>query len=180
MNLNETGQLEDRLRRLPLREPSAALDARIASLARRPTLARRRRPRVAGLALTATVLAASLLVLATWRAGIESRDGPLPIASSEKGDKPHSLHDGPRGASHNALFSKDAIAREEGPETVRIEQIWSAVAATEIIGRDNALPMQRVSRQVVRRVRLIDARRHVQMEWSIPGKQTVVAPLEFN
>ena len=164
MNPDESDQLEDRLRRLPLREPSAELDARIASLAR-PVAVRRGQRRVAGLAVTAAAVAASLLVLVVWHTGHDGgnpRNEPLPITARPKQPP------------------EQPATRHEAPAPVHIEEVWSAVAATEIVDRGDAPPVQRVSRQMVRRVRLIDARHHVRMEWSIPSEQTFDAPLEFN
>lgn len=65
-------------------------------------------------------------------------------------------------------------------EPIQIEQVWSSLAANDVVRTEPARPMQRVQRQVHRRVQWIDPQRHVYIEWNIPSEQSALVPLEFN
>ena len=170
MNPDETRQLEDRLRRLALRAPSPELDARIAAWQGPAAAGRRRRP-IAGVATAAAAVAVCLVATVLWRpwpegAGTAQRDRPGPEV---RGDKPRgSVPDEREGTGP---------ARSE---PLRIEQVWSTVSAGEIVTREDGPPMQRLSRQAVRRIELIDDSRHVRIQWNIPSRQSVLMPLEYN
>ena len=173
VNPDEARQLEDRLRRLPLRTPSPELDARIASL-RPPVVARRTRRRVVGVATAAAAVAVCLLVTVLWRPWPEGA-GTAHRSGDRAGDKL------PAAARQDRPRPEPAPVEPQRPsEPLRIEQVWSTVSAGEIVTRDGGAPMQRLSRQAVRRVRVIDDSRHVRIQWNIPSQQSVLMPLEFN
>lgn len=65
-------------------------------------------------------------------------------------------------------------------EPIQIEQVWSTLAANNVVRTEASRPMQRVERQVHRRVQWIDPQRHVHIEWNIPSEQSAMVPLEFN
>ena len=175
MNINpdEARQLEDRLRRLPLRTPSPALDARIASLPR-PVVARRTRRRVVGVAVAAASVAVCLVVTVLWRPWHEGA-GTAHRIGDRSGDKR------PVGGHQDHPGLRPAPSEPRRPsEPLRIEQVWSTVSAGEIVTREGGPPMQRLSRQAVRRIQLIDDSRHVRIQWNIPSQQSVLMPLEYN
>ncbi len=167
MNPDEIGQdidrLEDRLRRLPLHSPPATLDARIARIGS-PVAGRGLRRRLAGLTLAAAAVAASLAVMIAGGLRHQEPDGPPPAVA------------------RNGPTVQDPVGSQQQPPDlpVRIEQVCSTLSAGEIVTREGAPPMQRLSRQVVRRVQVIDDSRHVRIEWSIPSRESVLMPLEYN
>jgi hypothetical protein len=168
MNPDETRQLEDLLRRLPLRTPSPELDARIASL-RPVAIARRTRRPVAGVVVAAAAVAVCLLATVLWQPGRKE------AGTAQRSDE-QAGHVG--NVPHEKAASPSAAQRPSRP--LRIEQVWATVSAGEIVMREGGPPMQRLSRQALRRIQVIDASRHVRIEWNIPSRQSVLMPLEFN
>lgn len=169
MNPDPFQDLEDRLRALPRCGPSAGLDARIAALRagapERPAAVAPRRPgRPALWAAAALALAGCLgavLAARLWNAdGNGVQPGPLaqPPRAAPDGDAP------------------GTVRRDQ----VQIEQVWSAVSPGEVVAEEGAPPVQRFERRVVRHVQVIDASRHVRIEWKIPRRETVELPLEYN
>ncbi len=162
MNPQDLDQIEARLRRLPLRGPSADLHARVAALGM-PRARLRPWRRLAVAAASAAALAGCLAAILVWRShpGDEAAGlpGPAVPAKVEPQPSPPPVHTS---------------------QPIHIEQVWTAVSAREVVPRDGAPPVERLERQVVRHIRVIDQDRHVEMEWSIPTKETVVVPLEYN
>lgn len=161
--------VEDVLRRLPLRQPSAGLDERVRAACPPPRDWRRRAALGAALAATA-VLAAGL----AWFY--------FPGAA---GDGSNRRDAGPNGRAVAHVSPTPPTVAQVNENTaasapVRIEQVWSTVASTEVLARGNDTPVERVHQRVVRRVQWIDDREHVRIQWSMPSEHTVVVPLDYN
>jgi hypothetical protein len=168
MNPKEMEVLEEMLRRMPLRQPSKSLDRRVR--AARPRALRLRRWFVWGGALTALAAAAALLIAGASLVGV-----PIPgFGPADEGQ----LAGGAAGVEPEVPGA--APAQEARRDGIRIEQVWSALAANDVVMVDDAQPMRRVQRQVYRRVQWIDPERDVRIEWNIPSEQSVLVPLEYN
>jgi hypothetical protein len=160
MSHDELEPIEALLRGQSLRKPSPELDSRIRAVQRKPARPRNRLA-VAGVLAASLAVAAGLLAMVLLRG--------LPGGREEQAQAPPH----PPEATGTA-------EGERAPAPIRIEQVWSSVAENEVVLPNDAPPAHRVRQQVVRHVRWIDERQHVQIEWNIPSEQTALVPLEYN
>ena len=175
MRRDETEQLEDLLRGLPLRRPSSELDQRVCSVWRART-ARWRRLTVGGAVVASAALAASILWMIVLLRGPVAGPGRGPTERVERPKVADATPRPPEPADRRSVTGRG----DRPAEPVRIEQVWSTLAANEVVVPVDALPIRRVHRQIMRHVRWIDERRNVHIEWNIPGEETVVVPLQYN
>jgi hypothetical protein len=183
MNPKEIEALEALLRAMPLAEPSEGLDRRVR--ASNPAVARRRRRLAWTGALAACAAAAAVLLAVLGHLGPpreREQPGPVgPVASDDAPDirapeePPTHLAGDPTPTPPDAPPSPDPQT-----EVIHIEQVWSAVASHDVLVLDGPRPVQRVERQVYRRVQWIDPDRNVHIEWNIPSTQSALMPLEYN
>ncbi|HUT13952.1 MAG TPA: hypothetical protein VMY42_25910 [Thermoguttaceae bacterium] len=167
--------IEDLIRDLPLRRPSSELDDRLASVWPARAVVRRRW-KIGAAVAAAAALAAGLVVMLLRnpegdlaREPIAPRGGPAVAEAVPQPEEPEDLPS-----------VKEPQDRPSQP--ICIEQLWSVPASgqQEVVLRDEAPPMRRVSHQVVRHVRWIDEPNNVHIEWNIPSRQEVLVPLQYN
>jgi hypothetical protein len=164
--------LEELLRQLPLRQPSANLDERVRAARPQPRTWGRRAG--LGAALAATVaLAAGLVWIVFHGPGGGGSDG-RPGGSNGRAVASATQH-----PSAQYVVAQQTTERTP-PAPIRIEQVWSTLAAAGVVTRGDEPPVQRLHQQVVRRVQWIDDREHVRIQWNMPSEQTVLVPLEYN
>jgi len=142
-------QIEQELRRLPLRRPPDRLDQRITQAGVHALAARRRRLMLFRSAFC-VVAAACLVAVAVvdWRQ--------------------------PGGQQAGSVFP-DGTAYTA---PIQIEQVWSSVA-TEPDMLDGQGQAVRVQHHVVRQIRWIDEARNIRIQWDFPSVHTETMPLEY-
>jgi hypothetical protein len=164
MNEDRYEELERLLQSVPLAEPSAELDRRVAALWQ-AAAPRRRRWKLPAMLTAAAAVAAGLLLVITqpWQPRGEQPAG-APIAPLVAGLPPATTAPVERSLS----------------QPVRIERTWSALRSKEVVRTEGAVPMQRIQRQVLRQVQWFDGEEHARIEWTIPSEETDLVPLEYN
>jgi|GEM_PF-2560300 len=143
-------QIEQELRRLPLRRPPARLDGTVAQ-AGVDALAARRRRRIVVRSALCVVAAACLLAVAAVM------DWPQP-----------------GGKQADSAF-RDGTAYTA---PIQIEQVWSSVT-TEPDMLDGEGQVVRVQHYVVRQIRWIDEARNIRIQWDFPSVHAETMPLEY-
>ncbi len=160
----EREPIEDVLRRLPLREPSAGLDERVRAACPLPGYLDRRAAVGAAVAAMAVLAAGLVWFHFHGMAGDDNNGGP----------------NGRTMASVSPPGGAEVAESTLAAAPVRIEQVWSKVASTEVLARGNQPPVERVHQRVMRRVQWIDDQEHVRIQWSVPSEHTVLVPLDYN
>ena len=166
MNDGNLEQLEDLLRKLPLRRPSPELDRRVEAVWRARS-SRWTRWTVAATVATVAAAAAGLLLMLTWDSA-ENGSADRGAAAVVDAEKPPSRQPVP------------LTPEVSPPQPILIEKVWTTQSTAGGVVHDGDVPMQRVHQQIVRHVRWIDEQNHVSIEWTIPSDQTVLVPLEYN
>ena len=165
MNEREIEQLEALLQALPLREPSAELDRRVAALGQ-PAATPRVQIRRRGLKRAAWA-AAALVTTAAAIIGVCLLQLP----------------------AHRGSVALPAVAQTTPPvyaapkvSPVQIEQTWSVPTSHELVASETEgeAPVSRVQKQVVRHVEWIDEQQHVYLQWTMPGEEVSEEALEYN
>ncbi len=139
--------VENLLRRMPLRRPSAALDARI--LALRP---KHRRVWIVSLAGGALAAAAAVLLALALPRGSET-GAPVPPSASST---PASM----------------ALATPRAP--VEFQENYSQVSYEGVVAPDNVTPLQQFRRHTVERVQWVDAARGLKFETTTPRDEIIL------
>jgi hypothetical protein len=148
--------LEDLLRRVPLRRPSEDLDRRVLAEAAAPAA----RPRVFRWAATALAAAAAVaLAVAGWQ------------WLSMQGNEHHKAY-GPA--------SPGVVQADGHDEPIRIEQVWSAVEPRGVVMIDDQTPARGFVRRTVNRVQVIDEKQNIRVEYTIPREDYVYVPVGYD
>lgn len=170
MNDREIEQLEDLLRRQPLRTASPRLDQRMQALwmrnqAAAPPLGRGRPWRASRRAVWSVAAAAGLaLAVSLWLHVRPSGPGSAPVPA----------------ASLSQPMAQATTPRAATPP-VHIERIWTRLAVgDEPVRVEQAPPERRIRPEQVRQVQWIDAPRGVRIQWTISSGAAGTKPVEYN
>lgn len=168
----EWAAIEDLLRRMPLRQPGADLDARVYATLRGRSRERSRRLsmiRQACLGVAAAVaVAAGVAPLATrlWEAG-SAAVKPVAIAA-ERPVEPTPPSAQPARSAAPVKVSRPALPG------LRVERTVARVTDEGIVGQLGGAPLQRYRRQSQQQVWLVDPRQGARLSASVPREEVVV------
>lgn len=159
--------LESMLRGLPLRQPSEALDERLARTWDRR--ARRRKRLAAGLVAAASLAVAASLVLA------------LLIRFSGRGPVgPGKPENGPVVRTPSIPSVPPQVASRPLEPSTRIEQVWCVVTGSKVETTGDGPPLLSEQCQVTRQVHYVADGGRVHVDWTIPGEETIAIPMDYN
>ncbi len=157
-------EVEDLLRRMPREEPSPALDRRILGMA---AAGGRSRPALRALAGLAAAAAAAAAVLALAWTG-------YPSAPKESAGERRTVSSGADAAGHDRAPARRTAF--DGP--VRIERQISEQTDDGIVGVGEGAAVQRLRRDCVRQIMVVDPETRRQVDVSVPWRETVLVQVE--
>jgi len=145
-----SNEIEDLLGRMPLRKPSASLDAKVFG-------GRRRGRRILWWAAVGSAVGAAAAVLLVAFA-LFCDDGDVVARDT---DPPAPVPETP------------AMAQAD-PAPVRLEQNWSTVAYEGVVTPDDRTPLRQFRRRMFERVEWIDEARGTRMEMTVPRDEVIL------
>jgi len=163
-DLRKPCDVEDILRRMPLEEPSPALDRRILGMV---AAGGRSRPALRTLAGLAAAAAAAAAVLALAWTG-------YPSAPKESAGERWIVSSGADAAGPDRASARRTAF--DGP--VRVERLISEQTDDGIVGVGEGAAVQRLRRDCVRQIMVVDPETRRQVDVSVPWREMVLVQVE--